>query len=1518
MLPRLIFHATLLLLLSSVATPGASPRLIVRPHGTNELEIMASGLQTNTYYMVMARTNGPGGHWLGLTGFSSEKDSKASLVYSLGEIKFEDLKGLKANSLSNWTFVAGPVADSDGDGLPDLYEELVTRTDPYGGEDGYSDPDGDGWSNIQEMQNGTDPVGADLPAGPSNVSAQRNVNGITRVTWSSWHLPEYFLVEKTDRTLARMTNPAAIPRPPSVLNRSNANELMERRRQFQQRNGSFDRPREPEYVTSPPRIVAKVIPRPDQHDFTYTETNATADLFSDPIYRVRAHFSPPLRAELQELNPSGIRGASQRPAARRTTNGYDLTLTNPIPYFRYLLLVRDRNDSQWRAAGYFTSGKDRNPVQLQVDFKGMMTSPQSPLALPQVRFLTNAVEPEFIAGPGDDNDGDGLPDVYEVLVTKTDPLKTDTGDSGVVDGFKVMTTDGWSNLEKLRRRVDPLRAFHPRAPQVLPEPTLAEALQALTFRTDLPYQPQVEIRIPGTTRFQVVHRGVWLLYGLSGARDSTSVRGCFDLRVSWVIPQARSHEGETEGDGSSALVFSALGAEALQGGGRSVSPGPKKHVALRSEVEAYAATNATFAPAMDYFLATIDGRQPARLPPGMSVQEIEAAASKVFPAATNRLDQPIRFYGKVVDENARPISGFKAHLEWSGILVPGREQADVISDAAGRFWLTNAFGAHLALSLEDSNYYSSARNRNNGTFQYVESVREAFKPDPSQPVIFYFHKKGTGARSLITSQYGVYDDFSVKAPLDGTPLKVNLLQRKTGTGPLEISQVKPEYAKSRTATNWSLTMRIPGGGFVSGGDEEFPFHPPESGYRPEVQFNLDKGGTNWAADIRKEYYIRFGDPPLYGRLRVDTGISSDSVRLSYTVNPDGERNLEPPNEHTLTKAPAPFVAALPALKPKVLFTNASGQVVTWGSMVLPFVKPGTRFTAVAAGGEHSLAVKQDGTVVAWGRNLSGEAKVPAGLSNVIAVSAGGRSGTGFSVALRRDGTVIAWGDNSKGQTNVPPGASDVIAISAGMDHCLALKSDGTVIGWGSKGAGKVQVPPGLSDVVGVAAAGEHSLALEWDGTLVAWGQSQWGQAAGPEGLSNVVAVCSGSDFGLALMKDGSVVQWGPPFSREMGIPNDLTNVATIAAGPWNGLALRRDGAVTAWGRDTFSATHVPPGLNHVVALSCGGNDQGGHTLALKADGSIVAWGNNNYGQSLPPGGLTNVISISGGDTHYLAVRTDGSVIGWGGGERQGDGQALVPPDLGPVKQVSAGWSRSLALRLDGSVAGWGDRFFGLAGPAVDLTNIAAVSAGLDSLALKKDGTVVMWAESPAIRSQPFANAVAIAAAPHHCIALRQDGKVMSSGADETLARSAPADLTNVMAIATWGDPMFDHDLALRRDGTVFSWGSRGPLQQTEMPEHLTNVIAIAAGPAHSLALRRDGTIAAWGANISGQITLPEGLTNIIAIAAAGGSSAAIVYMPETRSPLVSWLRTQAMGKVAVAGVILLLAAGCFRLLRRIA
>jgi len=98
-----------------------------------------------------------------------------------------------------------------------------------------------------------------------------------------------------------------------------------------------------------------------------------------------------------------------------------------------------------------------------------------------------------------------------------------------------------------------------------------------------------------------------------------------------------------------------------------------------------------------------------------------------------------------------------------------------------------------------------------------------------------------------------------------------------------------------------------------------------------------------------------------------------------------------------------------------------------------------------------------GTVVAWGDNAWGQADVPAGLTNVMAVAAGMR----HSLALKEDGTVMAWGGDDNGLTEVPAGLTNVIAIAAGGSNCLALKADGTVIVWGRNNFGPVHKPAGL-------------------------------------------------------------------------------------------------------------------------------------------------------------------------------------------------------------------------------------------------------------------------------------------------------------------------------------------------------------------------------------------------------------------------------------------------------------------------
>jgi cysteine-rich repeat protein len=226
-----------------------------------------------------------------------------------------------------------------------------------------------------------------------------------------------------------------------------------------------------------------------------------------------------------------------------------------------------------------------------------------------------------------------------------------------------------------------------------------------------------------------------------------------------------------------------------------------------------------------------------------------------------------------------------------------------------------------------------------------------------------------------------------------------------------------------------------------------------------------------------------------------------------------------------------------AVSNHVLALDSDGAVHSWGYNSNGQLGDGTttnRFTphklpspllnvrTLAAGASHSLALRSNGTVYAWGLNSSGQLGdgsnatrftpvLVAGLSKVVALAAG----TSHSLALSSEGTVYAWGLNTSGQlgdgttTNrktpiLVPDLTNVVAISAGANYSLALRSDGTVYAWGLNTSGQLgdgttttrrtPIPvPGLTNVVAIAAGDNHSLAVRVVGTVYAWGDNDNGQ-----------------------------------------------------------------------------------------------------------------------------------------------------------------------------------------------------------------------------------------------------------------------------------------------------------------------------------------------------------------------------------------------------------------------------------------
>jgi len=580
----------------------------------------------------------------------------------------------------------------------------------------------------------------------------------------------------------------------------------------------------------------------------------------------------------------------------------------------------------------------------------------------------------------------------------------------------------------------------------------------------------------------------------------------------------------------------------------------------------------------------------------------------------------------------------------------------------------------------------------------------------------------------------------------------------------------------------------------------------------------------------------------------------------------------------------------------------------------------TNVIAIAAGSEHSLALGNDGSVIAWGMNSDGQINVPASASNVVAVAAG----YAHSLALCSNGTVIAWGNNDYAQTNAPQYLMNVIAIAAGYYHNLALRSDRSVIAWGSQ----YTVPASVTNVVAIAAGWEHSLALTGDGGVIAWGDNSYGQCSVPANVTNATGVKAGLGHSMARLSDGTVVAWGKSYFGITNVPADLYNVASFSCGEDHELAMVEYGLPQITLEAQTTVAHVggsgllKADLAGTYPMACqwylnsspvvgATNSWLILTNVQPSDaGSYSVVASNVFGQvssspvfynvdpspffltplpaqqnALAGSSLNSTIDADGAQPLSYQWQLNSGDLADGGGI-----SGSFSPDLwfNPTAFADSGVLTVLVTNNFGSytglvanlsitpVIGWGDNSGGQLQVPSSVTSVVSLACGGDhNLALLGDGSLAAWGDNSFNQNTVPASAnpaVAIAEGDTHSLALRSDGTVVAWGDNGRGQTNVPSTVQNAVAIAAGTG----FSQALMPDGSITQWGISNYL-----PSTFTNVMLLSTKGTHSVALRADGTIVETGL---GSVQIPKSYTNVIEICAGWSDSLAL----RANGSLVAW------------------------------
>ena len=378
----------------------------------------------------------------------------------------------------------------------------------------------------------------------------------------------------------------------------------------------------------------------------------------------------------------------------------------------------------------------------------------------------------------------------------------------------------------------------------------------------------------------------------------------------------------------------------------------------------------------------------------------------------------------------------------------------------------------------------------------------------------------------------------------------------------------------------------------------------------------------------------------------------------------------------------------------------------------------TDWELISSGYSHSMGVKTDGTLWAWGNNIV----VQLGLGNssfrlYTPEQVGTNTnweyvscGADFTISLNSNNTLWASGINNHGQlgdisTSVSRSSPETVNssriwrdIASGNNYSIGIKSNGTIWSWGYNNYGQLgngsytsySYPIQIgndTDWALLSCGSDHTSAIKTDGTLWAWGYNNYGQLGNSENTdhnyplqietgTNWATVSCGGNHTIAIKADRTLWAWGYNINGQLG---DGTNI--------NRNYPVQIGTGTSWAK-----------------VSCGGS----HSLGIKTDGTLWAWGLNIQGQlgdgtttqrnsPVQIGTGTNWASVSCGGSHSLGIKTDGTLWAWGFNDfgQLGDGSTTsrnTPVQIGTGtnwSRVSCGGFHTLACKTDGTLWAWG-------------------------------------------------------------------------------------------------------------------------------------------------------------------------------------------------------------------------------------